>query len=280
MQRKETVIEGRTLSRRWSATAACVLLIAFCNASALAAQELRSGEISGMVVDTEGRPLAAQRLELTGPATQQGLRLVVTTDSDGVFAFRRLPAGTYSIDWVVSGEVVLSRGPLQLTQTSMHMDRVVLVQPAVEVPLPERVNEHTQAITFNPLFGLNGFYNGEYERRLSRKTTWGASVTGSRWDENKYRSVKALVRFYTRGIALQGNFLGLRAGRSWATDGTGTSDPYFVLGAELGRTVGVTGEGVELVASGGAGVNRLIGADDFDGLKWFPALRFNLGVAF
>jgi hypothetical protein len=88
-----------------------------------------------------------------------------------------------------------------------------------------------------------------------------------------------LFRFYTRGVPLSGRFLGLRAGVPRVTDNAGISGEYLVLGAELGRTVGIAGERYELMAGGGAGVNRLIGRD-FVGAKWFPALRFNVGLAF
>jgi len=252
-------------------------VLAVC--SPIEAQPLSTGNISGVVVDQQGRPIAAQRLELRGPVIERSLRLVATTDVNGEFVFRRLIPGTYAIDWIVNGEVVLSREMVELTPESMRVDRLVLVQPADETRPPSEPRVlHTQALTFNPLFGLNGFYNAEYERRLSSRTTWGFSVTGSRWEDNDYETVKALVRFYTRGAPFRGNFIGVRVGGSRATDPAGISDEYVVVGAEVGGTVGLLGERYELVASGGAGLNRLIGGDF--SFKTFPAIRFNIGLAF
>lgn len=257
-------------------------LAALIAASPVCAQDPMEGEIVGSVVDVAGNPMPDQRLELQGPGTGSGLRLVAMSDARGEFAFRRLAPGTYQVAWVVNGTAILSRGSL-VVAAGATPTRLVLVRP-MDVPArpqPSPVPTHTQAITLNPLFGVAGLFNAEYERRLGARTTWGVSGTYSKWEGSRYRTAKGLVRVYTRGHPLRGVFLGLRFGASSVSDWLNDTGAYGVVGGEVGQTFGLAGRNRELIGSVGVGVNRLIGGPDtMDPLRTFPAIRLNIGVAF
>ena len=154
-------------------------------------------------------------------------------------------------------------------------------QGAPPAPVP-----HDQIISGNPFGLIAGWYNAEYERRLTPSTTWG--VSGSTWDffdEFEYRTVSALVRFYPQGRALDGFFLGLRAGVhhvSGEDDVTREDEGGTVGGAgfELGYTW-LLGANERVGISIGAGANRLFGGD-LDGAQLtVPTIRLvNVGFAF
>ena len=137
----------------------------------------------------------------------------------------------------------------------------------------------SQAITVNPVFITAGWFNAEYERTLTSASTWGASY--SRYspagqNAGGYRGVKAMWRYYAKGTALEGKWLGLRAGRSRLWDQS-TPTSYSLVGLEMGYTEAF-GPSQRLVMSLGIGASRLFGRPEYFP-KVFPSFRANIGVA-
>ncbi len=137
----------------------------------------------------------------------------------------------------------------------------------------------SQAITTNPTFLQFGWFNAEYERTLTPASTWGASY--SRFSPGGqsaggYRGVKAVWRYYTKGTALEGKWLGIRAGRSRLWDQS-IATSYSLVGFEMGYSEAF-GPSQRIIMSLGLGASRLFGGpEDFP--KVFPSLRANIGVA-
>ena len=130
----------------------------------------------------------------------------------------------------------------------------------------------------NPTFVQLGWFNAEYERTLTPASTWGASYSrfspgGQDAGEFGYRGVKAVWRYYPKGRALQGVWLGLRAGRSRLSDQS-IATSYSLVGLEIGHSEATQ----NFMVSFGLGASRLFGGPD-DLPKVFPSLRANIGVA-
>ena len=137
----------------------------------------------------------------------------------------------------------------------------------------------SQAITANPVFMTAGWFNAEYERTLTSASTWGASYSrfspGGQ-DAGGYQGVQAVWRYYTRGKALDGQWLGLRAGRSRLWDQS-ISTSFSLVRLEMGYSEAF-GPGQRVIMGLGLGASRLFGGPkDFP--KVFPSLRANIGVA-
>ena len=136
----------------------------------------------------------------------------------------------------------------------------------------------SQAVTMNTVFAAFGWFNAEYERTLTPASTWGASY--SRFapgglSPGGYRGMKAVWRYYPRGKALEGRWLGFRAGRSRLWDRS-TTNSFSLVGLEMGHSEAL-GQGQHLMMSFGLGFSRLLGGpEDFP--KTFPSLRANMGV--
>lgn len=135
-----------------------------------------------------------------------------------------------------------------------------------------------QAITTNAVFAAFGWFNAEYERTLTPASTWGASYSrfapGGR-NAGGYRGMKAVWRYYPRGKALEGRWLGLRAGRSRLWDPS-TTNSFSLVGVEMGHSEAF-GQGQNFMMSFGLGLSRLLGGPaDFP--STFPSLRANIGV--
>ena len=147
-------------------------------------------------------------------------------------------------------------------------------------PLEARGEEPnaSQAVTTNPVFVHLGWFNAEYERTLTSASTWGASY--SRFSPGGqsaggYRGVKAVWRYYTRGKALEGKWIGLRAGRSHLWDQS-TTTSFSLVGLEMGYSEAF-GKSKNLMVSLGLGASRLIGGPEYFP-KRVPSVRANLGV--
>jgi hypothetical protein len=145
---------------------------------------------------------------------------------------------------------------------------------------------HDQIVSANPFGLLAGWFNAEYERKLTPTTTWGLS--GSMWDffdEFEYRSGTALLRYYPQRRALDRFFLGVRLGVHHVhNESVGTSADrgatYGGVGFDLGYTW-LLGPTERVGVSIGAGATRLFGGD-LDGANvTLPSIRLvNVGVAF
>jgi hypothetical protein len=70
--------------------------------------------------------------------------------------------------------------------------------------------DHKQVVSTNPFGVIFKWYNGEYERKISPTTTIGAS--GSYFYDGEIGVGAAFARWYPQGAALDGFYLGARAG--------------------------------------------------------------------
>jgi hypothetical protein len=146
------------------------------------------------------------------------------------------------------------------------------------VPVP-----HNQTVSANPFGLVFGWFNAEYERKLTPATTWG--VSGSMFDIDvfEYRNANALLRYYPQGAALKGFFLGGRAGVYHVAhddDDIDNEASFFGAGFELGYTW-LMGRDQRVGVSLGAGANRLFGSDLDGASLTIPTVRIvNVGIAF
>jgi hypothetical protein len=70
--------------------------------------------------------------------------------------------------------------------------------------------DHTQIVSTNPFGYIFQWYNAEYERKSSPGTTVGGSA--SYFHDGDLGNVTAFARWYPQGAALDGFYLGARAG--------------------------------------------------------------------
>lgn len=163
----------------------------------------------------------------------------------------------------------------------------LLVPSAASAQSPSPIGAHTQAVTANPFLTVVGWFNAEYERRLSPTTTWGLSGSLAELDDFRYRSGKLLLRYYPQEDALSGLFLGGRTGVYHVVDrvgggltGSDDSEAFFAVGVELGYNW-LLGRERHFVISIGGGISRLFGGDLEDASQSIPTIRIvNIGVAF
>lgn len=66
----------------------------------------------------------------------------------------------------------------------------------VETPAPV---PHQQTVSANPFGLIFGWFNAEYERKLTSTTTWGVSGSMLDVDSFNYRSASGLLRYYPQG---------------------------------------------------------------------------------
>jgi hypothetical protein len=151
-------------------------------------------------------------------------------------------------------------------------------QGSAPVPVP-----HEQIVSANPFGLIFGWFNAEYERRLTPATTWGVSGSMLDVDTFEYRTANALLRYYPQGAALKGFFLGARTGVHHVEneEATGDDEATFVgAGFEIGYTW-LMGQDQRVAISIGAGANRLFGADLEGATLTIPSVRLvNVGIAF
>lgn len=88
------------------------------------------GQISGVVVDASGQPVADQRVELRRPSSEGPLRLVATTDTNGQFVYGGLGPGRYEIELRDETRVLATSGPIELSEEAMRVSGVTVARPA------------------------------------------------------------------------------------------------------------------------------------------------------
>jgi hypothetical protein len=69
-----------------------------------------------------------------------------------------------------------------------------------------------QVVSSNPLLLTFGYLNGEYERKVGPRWTWGLSGFSSHHDGLPFADVNLVLRYYPRGAALTGFYVGGTAG--------------------------------------------------------------------
>ncbi len=80
---------------------ALLLVVGFAGTGRLMAQGITTGSITGTVVDPAGAVIPGATLTATNAAT--GVKLTTESLSNGNFAFRAVPIGTYSVDLSATG---------------------------------------------------------------------------------------------------------------------------------------------------------------------------------
>ena len=138
---------------------------------------------------------------------------------------------------------------------------------------------HQQIVSANPFGLMFEWWNVEFERKINSVTTWGVNASYFGPGDVGYYSANGIYRYYPQGAALNGVFLGGRAGIYRVSEHS-ASEACFGVGFEVGygwllgarRNVGL---------SLGAGVTRLFGNDIPGASIAVPTVRLlNLGIAF
>ena len=143
---------------------------------------------------------------------------------------------------------------------------------------------YRQVISANP-FGLilMPWYNGEYERKATERTTIGLSGSRLPWgDGSGFYSLNMALRYYPNGKVFRGFYLGPRVGVFWSSQEQeeGGIDPVEDLGSHigLGFELGyawLVGSERHLSISIGGGATRMLNGPPI------PVLRLiNIGWAF
>jgi len=144
--------------------------------------------------------------------------------------------------------------------------------PPVAVP-------HRQTVSTNPFGLMFEWFNAEYERTLTARTTWGVSASYLGLDGFDYANGNVVFRFYPQGSALQGFFVGSRTGvfRVSADDEAAT---LFGAGFEVGYNW-LLGSDRNFDVSIGVGATRLFGGALAGAPVVIPSIRLlNLGISF
>jgi hypothetical protein len=156
----------------------------------------------------------------------------------------------------------------------LAMPRPVSAQDQAELPAVQ----HDQVLSANLLGVVAKWLNVEYERKVSAATTAGISASSFFIGEGdgSMRRANAFVRFYPQRAALNGLFIGVRAGVVWNRP-TGGNGSAVTAGAEVGRTW-LYGPEQNVAFSVGFGLDRAW----YDGRNIvIPNIRlFNVGIAF
>lgn len=164
---------------------------------------------------------------------------------------------------------------------------LVLLIPAAAfaqtaAPPPEAPD---QVLSANPFGVVVKWFNVEYERKLGRATTFGASA--SHFGELDVSDAAVLVRWYPQQTALEGFYLGARAGafgfKTYTYDFRSYREQTRVLpgaGVELGYNW-LLGPKHNVSVGTGFGLTRIAaGRDSYSVPDVLPAFRLNVGIAF
>lgn len=164
---------------------------------------------------------------------------------------------------------------------------------AVLVPAPgfaqpaatTRTVPYDQVLSTNPLGIVAEWFNAEYERKLGAGLTFGASA--SNFGALDQSNAAALLRWYPEQSALDGFYLGARAGayrfktrtyelRSYREDNTVVPG----VGVELGYNW-LLGPRQNVRVGTGFGLTRMIGGgNSYSVPSVLPGFRLNVGIAF
>ncbi len=167
---------------------------------------------------------------------------------------------------------------------------------ATKPPVP-----HKQILTIDPLGVLYNSFNADYERKVAPATTVG--VSAGHFDSLDYSNVALLARWYPQRAALDGFYIGARAGayrlETYEYEYTTVTDPngrtYSTypsaprkvqhimpgVGIDLGYNW-LLGPKQNFSVGLGFGVTRLLGnGDEFDFTMAVPNMKLvSIGFAF
>lgn len=139
--------------------------------------------------------------------------------------------------------------------------------------LPQR-----NLITANPFGYVFEWYNVEYERAMSPRTTLGFTGSTASPGNDRLAAGNAIFRFYPQGKAFSGFYLGGRTG-AYYIDSLDDNGVFFGAGLEIGYTW-LMGSRKNWYLGLGAGVTRIFGGE-LDGSGVIPQVRLvNFGYAF
>ena len=140
---------------------------------------------------------------------------------------------------------------------------------------------HRQTVSVNPFGLMFEWFNGEYERKVNDRSTFGVSASGFSLDggDTDYVNGALFYRFYPQRAALSGFFIGGRGGVHRVSTNS-DADVFFGLGFELGYAW-LFGADRRFGVSIGAGATRLFGGDLEGSSLTIPTFRLiNVGIAF
>ena len=142
-------------------------------------------------------------------------------------------------------------------------------EPGTRVPVP-----HQQQITANPFGLIFGWFNAEYERKLSEDWSLGLGGSYLSLDDDDFGSANGVFRYYPQGAALTGFYIGPRVGVYRVNEFRREAENSGGAGFELGYTW-LLGANRNFSVSLGAGATKL-----FTG-EVVPNIRLvNIGWAF
>ena len=155
----------------------------------------------------------------------------------------------------------------------------ILASPAPTSAQTPSASDGGQVVSANPFLLMFEWFNVEYARQLTDSSTWGVSVSFLGFDDGDYSNVTGLYRFYPQGRAMNGFFVGGRAG-VYHIDYLGGDGNAFGLGFEIGYDW-LLGRERKFAVSIGAGATRLFGGDLNGASTGIPTVRLiNLGWRF
>lgn len=136
-----------------------------------------------------------------------------------------------------------------------------------------------QVVSASPILWIAKWFNGDYERRLTRASTWGVSGSYLGIDDFHYGRASVLLRYYPAGRALNGFYLGGQTG-VYRLSSEAEHELLYGAGFDLGYAW-LLGPRRKVGVSLGFGLSRVFGSG-LDGASLvIPNARLvNVGVAF
>jgi hypothetical protein len=159
-----------------------------------------------------------------------------------------------------------------------------LVAPSHLLAQREGVREpvpHQSLLSANPLILVAGWFNAEYEHKLTEAMTFGL---GGGWlslggGDDDYANVNTFLRFYPEGAAFTGFYIGGRGG-VYRVSRDGDDFTAFGLGVDLGYSW-LLGPRRFFYVALGIGATRLFSGDLGGASATVPNLRLvSVGIAF
>jgi hypothetical protein len=164
----------------------------------------------------------------------------------------------------------------------------VLLVPAAafaQTAAPPPAVPFDQVLSANPLGVVVKWFNVEYERKLGPATTFG--VSASHFGELDLSNASLLLRWYPQQSALEGFYLGARAGafsfKTFTYEFRSYREENRVLpgaGVELGHNW-LLGPNHNVSIGSGFGLTRIAtGSESYHLPSVLPMFRLNVGIAF